>query len=115
MADAYQPAPLRELVAVCLGLDLAWGDELPGPVGEPQGLGNGQGVLGDALQMSPGHLQLGAMGEVLAAFFNKWAILVASQRLRAREESLKHSRSSQGGSGQERRGYVAFRGASTRE
>src|SRR5262249_5519154 len=80
--------------AVGRGLDLGWGDEFAGAVGQAQGLGNDQEVDGDAPERSPGHLQVGTVDEVTAAFLGQGAVALARQRVRALEELLEHSRTS---------------------
>jgi len=83
--------------AIGLLLDLGPGEEFTRAVGQAEGLGDNEGEDGDAPERSWGHLLVGTVGEVTLPFLGQGAIALPRQRVRALEELLEHSRTSEGG------------------
>jgi hypothetical protein len=82
---------------ISLLLDLGPGEEFTRAIRQAEGLGDNEGVDGDAPERSWGHLLVGTVGDVTSSFVGQGAIAMARQRVRALEELLEHSRTSTGG------------------
>jgi hypothetical protein len=88
-------APVGPVIGLLL--DLGPGEQFTRATGQAEGLGDNQGVDGDAPERSWGHLLVGTVDEVTASFLGQGAMALPRQRLRALEELFEHSRTSPGG------------------
>jgi hypothetical protein len=81
-------------VAVRGRLDLLWGDEFTGPLGQVQSFSDDKGVGGNVPQGRGSHSLFGTVNEVAAAFLGQWVVPMSGEDTRLREKLIEHDRAS---------------------